>query len=210
MSALLYKDFVILKKVIIFILAFFVLFSGVAIYQSKPQVIPAVFLLIPIILIMMAFGDDVRSNAEKYIIPAPVSKKTIVLSRYCLLWITAAVSVAVTLIVYSFTKIGNVDIPWYIIAPIMLLLTTDIAIIQIPLLYAFGRDMGQIIFILFYFLIFLGISQMGKRASEIAEFIKKLLSANLLIIAVLLLGGTVLLNVLSFVISLTIYKRKEF
>lgn len=105
MIALLYKDFINLKKALLFILGFCVFFSCVAVYENKPQVIPAVFLFIPVILMSMIFGYDMRSNTEKYIIPAPVSKTKIVLSRYCLLWITAAVSVVVSLIIYSFAKI---------------------------------------------------------------------------------------------------------
>lgn len=210
MIALLYKDFINLKKALLFILGFCVFFSCVAVYENKPQVIPAVFLFIPVIVMSMTFGYDMRSNTEKYIIPAPVSKTKIVLSRYCLLWITAAVSVVVSLIIYSFAKIENISIPWFIVVPIMILLPTCISIFQIPLMYAFGREMGQIIFVAFYMLVFLGISQLGTQAKKLGEIVEKISSLNVTLIAVILFGIAVVLNVLSFLVSAAIYKRKEF
>lgn len=210
MIALLYKDFINLKKALLFILGFCVFFSCVAVYENKPQVIPAVFLFIPVIVMSMTFGYDMRSNTEKYIIPAPVSKTKIVLSRYCLLWITAAVSVVVSLIIYSFAKIENISIPWFIVVPIMILLPTCISIFQIPLMYAFGREMGQIIFVAFYMLVFLGISQLGTQAKKLGEIVEKISSLNVTLIAVILFGIAVVFNVLSFLVSAAIYKRKEF
>ena len=75
MKALIYKDFVALKKSLA-LLAVLVLAIGLySIFEGNITIIPMIFILIPLIILGMLFGNDAESNADQYIAAGPVKKK---------------------------------------------------------------------------------------------------------------------------------------
>ena len=109
--------------------------------QGNVTILPLMFILVPLILLGMLWGSDTKSNVNQYIIPGPVTRKTIVLSRYVFVWIVAVIGTLFTILLKLFLKDGILlEIPWYLIAVTMPLLITIISVIQLPLMYKFGAE----------------------------------------------------------------------
>ncbi len=102
------------------------------------------------------------------------------------------------------------EIPRYLLAAAMPLLVTVISAIQLPLMYKFGAEKARLIFVALYFIVFAFFSYVGGNKDLIAGFIDRLISLDLRIIGLVVMGVTVLLNALSFTLSVAIYAKKEF
>ena len=84
MKALIYKDIVSLKKALAALVGIVLVLSFVFFTRGQVHLLPLFFVLIPIILVGLFFGKDTLSNVDQYIIPSPVRRSTIVLSRYAI------------------------------------------------------------------------------------------------------------------------------
>lgn len=82
MKALIYKDLVALKKTGLLSLVILAVVCFIGIRQEAVLMLPFIFVLIPVILLGILFGSDTQSRVDSYIIPGPVKRSTIVLSRY--------------------------------------------------------------------------------------------------------------------------------
>lgn len=208
MKALIYKDFVALKKALA-LLAVLVLAIGLySIFKGNITIIPMIFILIPLIILGMLFGNDAESNADQYIAAGPVKKEAIALSRYVLVWALAVIGTALAGIIKLLPDSYNM--PWYILLPAMLFITTIISDIQLPLMYKFGAEKSRIVFFLLYFLVFAIFSYLGSDESFLAKWHTALSDNNLKLAGCILFAATVLFNWLSFAISVKINKNKEF
>ena len=166
-----------------------------------------VFLLSILILLLILQ----LMNVDQYIIPGPVKRRTIVLSRYVFVWIIAVIGTLFTILLKLFLKDGILlEIPWYLIAAAMPLLITIISLIQIPLMYKFGAEKARLIFVALYFIVFAFFSYIGGNIELIARFIDRLILLDLRIIGLAIMGVTFCLNAASFALSKAIYARKEF
>jgi hypothetical protein len=211
MIALIYKDLIALRKAL-FSLVFIMFIVGfITVRQGNIMTLPLMFILVPLILLGMLWGSDTKSNVDQYIIPGPVTRKTIVLSRYVFVWIVAVIGTLFTILLKLFLKDGILlEIPWYLIAVTMPLLVTAISMIQLPLMYKFGAEKARLIFVVLYFVVFALFSYIGGNKELIAKFMDKLILLDLKIIGLAVMGVTLLLNIVSFALSTTIYTKKEF
>ncbi|HHT24741.1 MAG TPA: ABC-2 transporter permease [Clostridiaceae bacterium] len=211
MIALIYKDLIALRKAL-FSLVFIMFIVGfITVRQGNIMTLPLMFILVPLILLGMLWGSDTKSNVDQYIIPGPVTRKTIVLSRYVFVWIVAVIGTLFTILLKLFLKDGILlEIPWYLIAVTMPLLVTAISMIQLPLMYKFGAEKARLIFVVLYFIVFALFSYIGGNKELIAKFMDKLILLDLKIIGLAVMGVTLLLNIVSFALSTTIYTKKEF
>ncbi|NLI72514.1 MAG: ABC-2 transporter permease [Bacteroidales bacterium] len=211
MIALIYKDLVALRKAL-FSLVFIIFIVGfITVRQGNIMTLPLMFILVPLILLGMLWGSDTKSNVDQYIIPGPVTRRTIVLSRYVFVWIVAVIGTLFTILLKLFLRDGILlEIPWYLIAVTMPLLVTAISMIQLPLMYKFGAEKARLIFVVLYFVVFALFSYIGSNKELIAKFMDKLILLDLKIIGLAVMGVTLLLNIVSFALSTTIYTKKEF
>ena len=211
MIALIYKDLVALKKALFSLVLVMLFVSFYTVRQGNMMTLPLMFILVPLILLGMLFGSDTQSNVDQYIIPGPVKRKTIVLSRYVFVWIIAVIGTLFTILLKLFLKDGALsEIPWYLITVTMPLLVTIISAIQLPLMYKFGAEKARLIFVALYFTVFAFFSYIGGNKELIAEFIDRLILLDLRIIGLAIMGVTLLLNAISFALSAAIYAQKEF
>ena len=211
MIALIYKDLVTLRKSLFSLIFIMFIVGFLTIRQGNIMVLPLMFILVPLILLGMLWGSDTKSNVDQYIIPGPVTRRTIVLSRYVFVWIVAVIGTLFTILLKLFLRDGILlEIPWYLIAVAMPLLVTAISMIQLPLMYKFGAEKARLIFVVLYFIVFALFSYIGGNKELIAKFMDKLILLDLKIIGLAILGVTLLLNIVSFALSTTIYTKKEF
>jgi hypothetical protein len=210
MKALIYKDLMAQKKTLALTVILILVLTTDKIFEGSLMLLPLLFLLLPIILVRILFGTDMQCGIDKYIIPAPVKRKTIVLSRYALVWGMAGIGVIVAIIVGLFDKNLSAALPWYLIAPVMLLLNTIGAGIQLPLIYKFGMDKSNIVFMLIYFSFFGAMSYVGKNKELIAELISKLTTLNIGVISLIIFAIAIIFNLASFYMAAAVYERTEF
>jgi ABC-2 type transport system permease protein len=211
MKALIYKDLVALKKTGLLSLVILAVVCFIGIRQEAVLMLPFIFVLVPVILLGILFGSDTQSRVDSYIIPGPVKRSTIVLSRYSFVWLLALIGILFTVILKIFTGDGALEkMPWHLIVATMLLLTTFIAAIQIPLMYKFGAEQGRLVFVVLYFIIFALFSYIGGKKEFMLELMSKLGNFNLSIISLTIIAITIVINAISYAISVAIYARKEF
>lgn len=211
MIALIYKDLIALRKALFSLIFIMFIVGFFTVRQGYIMTLPLMFILVPLILLGMLWGSDTKSNVDQYIIPGPVTRKTIVLSRYVFVWIVAVIGTLFTILLKLFLKDGILlEIPWYLIAVTMPLLVTAISMIQLPLMYKFGAEKARLIFVVLYFIVFALFSYIGGNKELIAKFMDKLILLDLKIIGLAVMGVTLLLNIVSFALSTTIYTKKEF
>lgn len=211
MIALIYKDLIALKKALFSLVSIMFFVGFYTVRQGKILTLPLMFILIPLILLGMLWGSDTQSNVDQYIIPGPVKRRTIVLSRYVVVWIVAVIGTLFTILLKLFLKDGTLlKIPWYLIAVAMPLLITIISVIQLPLMYKFGAEKARLVFVALYFIVFAFFSYIGGNKELVAGFINKLILLDPRIIGLAIMGVTLLLNTISFALSTVIYSKKEF
>ncbi|HHX19374.1 MAG TPA: ABC-2 transporter permease [Clostridiaceae bacterium] len=211
MIALMYKDLVALKKALFLLVIILFLVGFYTMQQGKVMALPLMFMLVPLILIGMLWGSDTKSNVDQYIIPGPIKRRTIVLSRYAFVWIVAVIGAVFAVLLKLFAKDSVLsEIPWYLIAVALLFLTTVVSVIQLPLMYKFGAEKARLIFVALYFIVFAFFSYVGGNKDLIIKLFDRLILFDLRIIGLAILGVTFLLNAVSFTLSAAIYAKKEF
>ncbi|MGI6506835.1 MAG: ABC-2 transporter permease [Saccharofermentanales bacterium] len=206
-----YKDLVALKKALFLLVIILFLVGFYTMQQGKVMALPLMFMLVPLILIGMLWGSDTKSNVDQYIIPGPIKRRTIVLSRYAFVWIVAVIGAVFAVLLKLFAKDSVLsEIPWYLIAVALLFLTTVVSVIQLPLMYKFGAEKARLIFVALYFIVFAFFSYVGGNKDLIIKLFDRLILFDLRIIGLAILGVTFLLNAVSFTLSAAIYAKKEF
>lgn len=210
MRALLYKDLIALKKTLLLLVLFVFIVTAVFAQQGELRILPLIFILIPVILLGILFGTDAQSKADQYIIPGPLKRSTIVLSRYAFSWIIAVIGIVVSLGLNVFLKETLLGMPWYLLTPALLLVLTIVPAIQIPLMYKLGLERARIAFVIIYFIVFGLFSYAGDSAHGIRIFVEQLQKFDLRLISLGFLAITLILNFASFGVATAFYKNKEF
>ena len=97
MKALIYKDFLGVKKIFIFL---YLLTAVLGIYFIKMDrffILLMYFVIVPIRLISTLFEIDNNYLVDRYLIASGFSRRKIVVSRYVFLWIITLVSLLISL-----------------------------------------------------------------------------------------------------------------
>lgn len=210
MKALIYKDLVAVKKYFrLFTLAILAMIFY-SFKEGQILIILGLFILVPIALTSTFFDVDLKSNINQYLIGLGIDRKRIVLSRYAITWIFGIFAMLIVLIFnikYPDSKeIFNLPL----ILSLTLFLTNFACLIQLPFMYKYGSQKSRMVFTLIYFLIFLGVNQIWKNNQIAIDFINKVSNFNLNLLSIIIVGITVLLNMVSLKLSIHFYKNKDF
>ncbi len=209
MKALLYKDFVALKKSLL-LLAILVIAVGIySFWQGTILILPLIFMLMPVILLGLLFSYDAKSGADQDTASDPMKRRTIVLSRYIFVWIISIVGAIFALLLKLIMKDALSDVPWCLIAPAMLLLVTFLSSIQLPLIYKLGIEKVKSVFVFIYFVLFALFFYVGGNEDLLSEFLTKMTQLNLKVISLILFCTAICLNVVSFALSVSYSDKKE-
>ena len=209
MKALLYKDFLTVKRGLLLVTFLVAIIGAYSFIEKKLLVFPMVFVLLPMILIGMLFGNDRLNKMDAYLVPTPISRKIVVFSRYAFVWIIAGIGALVSIVLAFFAPEQMLSLPWHLIVSALLFLITVITAIQLPLMYRFDEDKARIVFVILYFLLFAFFSWAGPKIRPFA-LSERLHSIPIEWISGGLFLATLLCNALSFGISYRIYTRREF
>lgn len=207
MKGLILKDFIAIKKQgrVLILLALFYIVYSVAIKN-----ISMFGVMISLICTMMAITTlsyDEYYKWDKYALSMPISRKTIVLSKYLLGLLADLVGMAVVLPISII--IGVLTPKVDIVETLLMVLAfgatalTFLAIV-LPVFFKFGMEKGRLIMMAIIFLptvLGLIISKLGMQPPS---------EAFLNVLPYMLVFGFVIVIVLSIQISIAIYNKKEF
>lgn len=204
MKGLLLKDFFVLVKQLRFFLILILIFSF-SDNLAQPSMLVAFASLMPV----TALAYDERSKWDVLAAMMPYSKKTIVGEKYLLGYLLILLTAAIQIVLQGgrslFTKTSFETADLIVLASTMVLVTVILSLI-LPFSFRFGTEKGRIGLILFY-LVFLGAGTLLVN-SQAGERINFPSDPTMLILGFIV--TVILINLLSFWISLKIYRKKSY
>lgn len=208
MKALIYKDLISIKKYFLFIAMLIVLIAGYEYREGQLMLSSGFFILIPIALLNALFDVDIKSNADKYIVGMGINKRKIVFSRYLIIWIFAGLAVLIGLL--GRLKVNNPNLfSINLLIPIIILSSSLIPLIQMPLMYKFGSQKARTFFIFIYIFIFMIVNYLWKNEDLVINFLQENIIIGKSHAGLVILFLALALNIISLVISIKIYENKE-
>ena len=208
MKALIYKDLISIKKYFLLIAMLIVLIAGYEYREGQLMLSSGFFILIPIALLNALFDVDIKSNADKYIVGMGIEKRKIVLSRYLIIWIFVGLAVLIGLL--GRLKVNNPNLfSINILIPIIILSSSLIPLIQIPLMYKFGNQTARMVFMFVYIFIFILVNYFWKNEDLVINFLQENLVIGKNHVGLVILLLALALNIISLIISIKIYENKE-
>ena len=204
MKGLLLKEFYSLKKVLIIYPLILVIYSIIGIITNNMGMLVAMVIVLCSSLPQSSFRSDEATKWDVFANTMPVSRKTIVLSKYLFVLITLVLTTALVLIPYFFVGKGGLG-ELRMIFIIDIVMGSLIISINTPVLIKFGSRTARFIImgiLVVFMILIVGAVGIG--------LIDKLVSTPPMI---LIAGGIVLVAAVvsvSVVLSIKFYERKEF
>ena len=150
MKGLLYKDFCVLKKQVKILVVFVLFYSVWAVVSNTPSMMSTMVVLISMMLPISSMSYDEAGQWYCYAFSLPVSRRSLVLSKYLLGFLTAMGGLLVcsvcNLIILYLTNWENALESWVIIG-VSLEVGVIFLSVLIPLLFKFGVEKGRFILV---------------------------------------------------------------
>ncbi len=210
MKALLYKDFVALKKALPLKLAILAVIDFYFYKEGQIYLLPFFFIMLPIIILGMLFGADSKDRLDHYLVPSPVKRSTIVLSRYVVVWFMSTLAVILSLVMPWLTQDNPLALDWFLLVPGIFLMTSLISAVQLPLMYRFGEAKARLIFVGLYFVIFAFFSSISSNKVWLVAKLQAGFNLDSRYLALILAAAAILVNGISYLCSRAIYEQREF
>lgn len=202
MKALLYKDILAMKKEIMMILCFLLLYSTLAVFSDGSTVYSIMGALCGVIgmLPVYTFTYDEKNRFNSFASATPLPRYVVVLSKY-LLGILGLIPLLGSMALL--TAVGRVPLS----LPLTLLLlcgTLIFSFIQVPLHFLLGASKARLITMAMFFLVYFGVFTLSNYLPvQFSSLDTKQLS-------VLALPAAAVVFVISAFLSYRIYLRKEY
>lgn len=214
MTGLIVKDFCTLKKqmkIYIVFLAFYAIY-GIAV--KKSSMFLGMCSMLSMILPISTFSWDEYVKWDKYAMALPLSPKLIVLSKYIVALLLETITIIIGLpliIMIEFTK-GKVHLLESLITCLVIVSVGIIFYsIFLPNIYYFGVEKARIILLILIAIPSVLIFLILNSKIPILNIEQLRLSKTLLeLLPFILFGVAIISFVVSFFISVAIYKKKEF
>ena len=210
MKALLYKDFVALKKALLLMLVILAVIAFYFYKEGQVYLLPLFFILLPVIILGMLFGADNQDRLDHYLVPSPVKRSTIVLSRYVIVWFMSTLAVILSLVMPWLTQDNPLALDWFLIVPGTFLMTSFISAVQLPLMYRFGEAKARLIFVGLYFVTFAFFSSIASNKEWLVAKLQAGFNLDSRYLALALAAAAILVNGISYFCSKVIYEKRGF
>lgn len=217
MTGLIIKDFMNLRKSVRIYAAFMVLYGGISIYSQSSSFFSSVWLMLFAILTLNLYSYDDLAKWDSYALTMPLSRDNIVQGKYMMMLILTALGVAISAIftgVYScLVNNGSLQSDMKIMG-----IGTAIVIlfycVSIPFITKSGVEKARVFILAVYMIPFVGILLIRKALERgnlvmtphIKDLIAFLLKNLYVILPVIVLTALAV----SYLISIHIYRKKEF
>lgn len=212
MMGFIYKDFMVMRKQMIYILFLLAVYTGLSATNAVgPTILPAIVVIVGLLYPLNAFAYDEQARWDKFAAATPAGRRGMVAARYLfVILLLAAASVLVTALLVVVRLAGLIDKPWgELLLPVPACGVVGLAMnaVTLPILYKFGPEKSRIISMIIFGLIFASCFGIGWLATERGLTLPS--GATLLGLFL----GFILLAVVgfagSFFLSLRIFSRKE-
>ena len=209
MRALIYKDFLGVKKIFIFLYLLTAVLGIYFIKMDRFSILLMYFVIIPIRLISALFEIDNNYLVDRYLIASGFSRRKIVLSRYVFLWIITLVSLLISLALIFFLKVKIENLGLVLFLSILIVASEFISLIEIPLMYKLGANKTKQLTSISYLLGFAIFILVGKNKENLGRFLLGNLSFSENTLAFAIVIFIILLNLVSLLVSFKIFDNKE-
>lgn len=210
MFAMMYKDFLILRRYLLLMIPLSLLLVYGSMVKGEPSLwfLPALGLLYTFIFASMSIGFDDKGKFRLFALSSPASAADYVLSKFSLSWVISLFTLLLTFVVGKFFT-GVFWEELMLVSMISLALPLFMAIIILPPLLYLGEEKARIVIALVYLLVFIGLSRIGKYALPIFEKVIAMKSypwgPGLVFLA-----GIVLIHGMAIVLTTELVKKKEY
>lgn len=210
MTGLLLKDFYTLRQYGKSLLLVLVFFSLLSLGMDNPAMFfEGFFVLMSMMMTIYSFSYDMLAKWDRYALSLPVTKKDIVMSKYLLSVILGLggtiLSFALTFVILKIKPVDDFTFSDHLTATAAILGIALLFIsIILPMIFKFGVEKSRILLVIVFALpsaAFIVVGQLGLTLPSEADF-----QSFIKIMPV----GTIVIFVLSYFLSLSIFSRKEF
>lgn len=208
MLALIYKDFILMRRSFAFSL---VILAGLVIFlnyqgQFSLRMIPVMGLLINFIMTQMSLGFDEKGRFRLFALSSPASSLDYVLSKYAISWLVGLLTLAVTVV---FGRLVY-DLAWsdmFFTAVFAFSVPLLVGMIMLPPLFYLGAEKGRVVIVGLYFAVFIARAFSQERLAPVMEKMAQF-SGYPWLQGGLFLGFVVILHILSIGLSHHLLKRR--
>ncbi len=150
MKGLLYKDFCVLKKQVKILIIFVVFYAIWSVLAQIPSMMGTMVIILSIMLPISSMSYDETGQWYRYAFSLPVSRRTLVLSKYMLGFLTALAGLLVcaigNLVILSLTNWENALESWITIGACLEVGVIFLSVL-IPVLFKFGVEKGRFLIV---------------------------------------------------------------
>ncbi|WP_131026780.1 ABC-2 transporter permease [Clostridioides difficile] len=211
MKGLILKDLLNLKGNIKFILLFIIMFGFMSsLGDGNVNNFIGVIIVLCTTMIVSTFSYDDLNKWDSYVLTMPINRNDIVLSKYLTMLIFSFIGVLVSLIVsvtigyFKNTLILNETL---LINALILSISVCFGSLILPLIYKFGTERARLLMILCFLVPTLALLVFKSILENISSPISIEIILNTLVYSLPFVA--ILLFVISYFISSTIYSKKE-
>lgn len=213
MKGLILKDLLNFKKSSKFFCLFIILYLGIAIISNNSSFFTGIIIILAAMLPITSLAYDEKSGFSKFALTMPVSKASIVFSKYLLSLIFLCFAIVLSFICNML--IGNLTFYQNLASIALISCISFFSIsLSLPLTFKFGIEKGKII--TFGVLMLIGLSSTylskliskNKTSLDINGFFELLFNNYLFVIGLLAL--MIIFFIISSLVSIIIYNKKEF
>ena len=200
MTGLLLKDFYNIRKQIVWYAAMIIIFCILSAVSGNISFAAAIGLLLTVSIPLTAIAYEEKESWQKFVIASGVSAKTAVMEKYILGIIFSAVSALGYLIIFIFSAGENPA--WFEFVNPVCMQFIMLSVI-LPLIFKFGVEKGRtyaIVLVVVMMVLFVGLLSLTGELTAVSETV----------ICLVFIAVAAAAFVVSCVISVKIYSRKEF
>lgn len=210
MIGLLLKDIYVLKKYLKQIGFTFIFFMAFTVYLKSPYYLIGMMVMMSTMMIITSMSYDEQVKWDKYALTMPLVRKDIVLSKYLLLILSAAVgtvfSTVIGCIVAAVMKLGGYG-SIFLAAGIIFLIAITIFSILIPILFKFGVEKARIIMLVVFAIPFFLVGGTVKLLQQMNVPMPSIETVKMMGFASPVVA--LIIYFISYNISIAIYEKKE-
>ena len=217
MRALLKKDFLSMRSnlavyvvsALIFAVVFFTTYGEKAVGLMLQSFSTVVVVMLPI----NALSSDEKSGWEVYSMSLPISRRVLIFSRYAFVYIVAFVCAVIGLLLTAgYTAWQGEKLTFEMLIQLMICPCVGLVLVnfELPMLLCFGVEKGRYLMAALWFgAAFLPMLLALRFDIDIKAAVRGLNAVNESIVLAVLLLGTAVITMVSMLISMAIYARKD-
>ena len=214
MKGLIYKDFVMLRKQLTTYLVFLIVYGGFCIAGVFPtSILVALVAVVGLTVPLSSVATDDATHWDRYAVSTPVSRRGIVAGKYLFAVLVILLGAVVTaVLMLLFWSFGMADASLEELLSMVaacIFLTLLLNAVTLPFLLKYGAEKARMISMVLFVSIFGGSILVGgliSRGLELPRFPDWVLLSGPVLLAVFCVAA----YLVSYLISLDIYRKKEF